>query len=86
MIERRYGDKEDNWRTYQMIWLEGWLKEWGREHDTNELRRGIGKLIGPDVSRSLIFARKRMGLTTDWTTLSLAICFVTMVHFILRNT
>lgn len=48
MIERRYGDKEDNWRTNQMIWLEGWLKEWGREHDTNELRRGIDKLIGPD--------------------------------------
>lgn len=48
MIERQYGDKEDSWRTSYMIWLEGWLQEWGREHDANELRREIDKLIGPD--------------------------------------
>jgi len=48
MIERRYGDEEDNWRLQHMIRLEGWLQEWGLEHDANELRREIDKLIGPD--------------------------------------
>jgi hypothetical protein len=48
MIERRYGEEEDTWRLQNMIWLEGWLREWGHEHDANELRREIDKLIGPD--------------------------------------